>query len=417
MIRIASPLQLFTAFCLVTLTACSTTTESRLIGDPQAPYPLKTQPKVGDIVHLPTGTITTEAQMLGISGDARIVYVGETHDNPASHHLELQLLKGLSSLHPGQQALGMEMFTRSQQPLLDRWVAGDLDEKKFLKESKWYDSWSMDFAYYRELLLYARDHHIPLIALNAEKSLVASLRGKTLDQLSPEDRAQLPEMDLTDPYQRGMAEGIFGGHSHGAMHMEGFILTQTLWDETMAESITRYLSSPAGKDKHLLVIAGGNHVSYGFGIPRRAFRRLPVSYVTIGGHELNTADKKDRMMDVTIPDFPMVPYDFLAYITYDELPKTGVKLGVMMEPTPTGHGLLVKNVLPDSNAERAGVKTGDLLLSLDGTALAETFDLIYAVNQKHPGDHGMLEIERQGGTLKLEVTFAAPDSKGPHGKQ
>ncbi|HLO26303.1 MAG TPA: ChaN family lipoprotein [Geobacteraceae bacterium] len=379
---------------------------NQLMGDPQNPYPLTSPPKVGEIVHLPTGTLVTPAQMLAVAGDARIVYLGETHDNPASHRLELEVLQGLAGLHPGRQALGMEMFVRSQQPALDRWVAGELDEKAFIKESRWYENWQMDFAYYRDLLKFARDRRIPVIALNAEKSLVAAVRTKSPDQLSATEKAQLPELDLTDPYQRGLVAAIFGEHSHGGLQIDGFVRAQTVWDETMAESAARYLASPAGRDKHLLVVAGGNHVSNGFGIPRRVFRRLPASYVLIGGQEINIQpEKQNRLMDVTLPEFPMVPFDFLVYLSYEDLPETGVRLGVMMEPETAGRGLTVKSVASGSNAERAGLKPGDLLLAIDGEALAESFDLIYAVKRKHPGDHGTLKIERQGRTLEVDVLF------------
>jgi uncharacterized iron-regulated protein len=417
MTRFISPLYLAAAaLSLLTLAACCPVGK-QLLGDPQDPYPLKLKPQVGQIVHLPTGTLVTPAQMVAVAGDARIAYVGETHDNPASHRLELQLLKGLADLHPGRQALGMEMFSRSQQPLLDRWVEGKLDEKAFLKESHWFDNWKMDFDYYRDLLNFARERHIPVIALNAEKKLVGAVRAKAPDQLSPEDQARLPELDLSDPYQRALVTAIFGDHSHGGMLIEGFIRAQTLWDETMAESVARYLVSPDGKERHMLVIAGGHHVGYGFGIPRRVFRRLPTSYIVVGGQEIDIpANKQDRLMDVTLPDFPMIPYDFMAYLAYEELPHTGVTLGVAFEPAPGGHGLLVKNVLPGSSAERSGLKIGDLLLSFDGQALAEGFDLVYAVKQKKPGDHVTLQIERQGQTMKVDVVFQAAGEGHSQGK-
>jgi uncharacterized iron-regulated protein len=382
------------------------------MGDPQEPYPLASPPKIGQIVHLATGIPVTPAQMLAVAGDSRIVYVGETHDNPASHRLELQLLQGLAERHPGRLALGMEMFVRSQQPVLDRWVAGLLDEKAFLKESRWYDTWRMDFAYYRDLLDFAREHHIPVIALNAEKELVSAVRSKTPDQLTPEERAQLPELDPDDPYQRAMVQAIFGGHSHGDMHLDGFVRAQTLWDETMAESVARYLTSPVGADRHMLVVAGGNHISYGYGIPRRVFRRLAVSHTLIGGHEIEIPpDKQDRLMDVTVPDFPMRPYDFMAFFAYEDLLVSGVTLGVMTEPGPGGKGIGVKEVVPGSSAERAGLRPGDQLLTLDGEPLAEHFDLVHALKRKHPGDHGQMRVQRQGQILTLDVLFQA-DKKG-----
>jgi len=399
--------------CLFAVTACAPVGR-QVMGDPQKPYPLAEPPRIGQIVHLPTGILVSPAQMFSVAGDARIVYVGETHDNPASHRLELQVLQALAERHPGQVALGMEMFVRSQQPVLDRWVAGKLDEKAFLKESRWFETWSMDFAYYRDLLNFARERHIPVIALDAEKSLVRAVRSKAPEQLSPAERAQLPELDLADPYQRGLVTAIFGDHSHGGMVLDNFVRAQTVRDETMAESAARYLASPAGQGRHLLVVAGGDHVESGFGIPRRVFRRLPASYVIIGGKEINLPpDKLDRMMNVEVPDFPMVPYDFQVYQAYEDLPETGVRLGVMIEPAPAGRGLVVKGVLPGSNAERAGLKQGDLLLALDGEKLTDNLDLTSAVQQKHPGDRGVVQVERQGKSLKLEVVFLAAQ----HGKQ
>ena len=415
MLLFPRPGHLAAALSLFAMTACAPAGK-QLIGNPENPYPLLSPPNVGDILHVPTGTLVTSQQMMSIATDARVVYVGETHDNPASHRLELDTLKALEERYPGKVALGMEMFSRSQQPVLDRWSAGELDEKSFLKASRWFDNWKMDFAYYRDLLLFAKERRIPVLALNAEKSTVQLVRGKPLEELTAEERAQLPELDLSDPYQRAQTEGIFGGHSHGKMQIEAFLRAQTLWDETMAETAARYLASAEGKDRHLLIVAGGNHVGYGFGIPRRVFRRVPTSYVLIGGREVEiTRAKKPEMMDVDIPDFPTVPFDFLVHQAYEELPKSGVLLGVMYEPDPKERGLVVKGVIPDSNASRAGVQPGDLLLSLDGEPLKESIDLVYAIKQKHAGDRGALKVERKGETVTLEVEFKEGEPQ-QHGK-
>lgn len=405
MIHCVSPVLAVVALCLFLLSSCGPVGK-QVMGDPQNPYPLQAPPKVGQIVHLPTGAVVSAAQMFSMAGDARVVYFGETHDNPASHRLELDLLQALAALHPGRQALGMEMFSRSQQAALDRWIAGELNEKDFLKESRWFENWSMDFTYYRDLLNFARERRIPLIALNADKSQVGVIRGKSPDQLSAEERDRLPALDLDDPYHRGLVAAIYGDHRHQGMNLDGFVRVQTLWDETMAESVVRFLESPSGKGMHLLVIAGGNHVNYGFGIPRRVFRRLPISSLSIGGREIDIpADKLDRLMNVTLPEFPMVPYDFMAFIAYEDLPKKGVRLGVLLEPTPGGYGLVIKTVGAGSNAERAGLRQGDRLLALDGERLTDSFDLVYALMQKKPGSHGVLQVSREGKLLTIDVPF------------
>ncbi|TSK03918.1 MAG: PDZ domain-containing protein [Geobacter sp.] len=401
---------------LLAMTACSTSSAAnRVLGNPENPYPRSAPPKVGDIVHLPTGTLVTPQQMNAVITDARVVYIGETHDNPAAHRLELEVLKAMEERWPGKVALGMEMFTHSQQPVLDRWVTGELDEKSFVKQSHWFDNWRMDFDYYRDLLLFARDKHIPVIALNAEKELVKAVRGGDFPGLTPEQKAQLPEMDLNDPYQRAQTESIFSDHSHGKLAVEGFLRVQTLWDETMAETAARYLKSPAGQDHHLVVIAGGNHIAYGFGIPRRVFRRVPTSYVTIGGQEVVVKrTEQPATMDVELPQFPTVSVDFLVNYAYEELSRPQVLLGVMFEPSAKGSGLTVKKVLPDSNASRAGLQQEDVILALDAEPLKEAFDLVWSIRQKHPGDKSKLKMERKGETIYLDVVFK--EGAQQHGK-
>lgn len=380
-----------------------------MLGNPEQPYPAATAPVVGEIRHLPTGVQVSAEQMAAIATDARLIYVGETHDNPASHRIELQLLQALAERYPQRAALGMEMFTPEQQPVLDAWVAGQLSEKEFLKQSRWYQVWNFDYDFYRPLLELARAKRIPVIGLNASKELVRAVGSNSL---TPEQQQSLPQLDLSDPYQRALSEAIFAGHAAGPNGTAGFIRVQTLWDETMAESIVRYLQSEAGANRHMLVVAGGNHIRHGFGIPRRVFRRLPLSYVLVASMEIEIpASKADRLMDVEIPDFPMPAADFMVYTAYEELAKSEVKLGIMLDDS--SGKVVAKGVLPESSAAQAGVKEGDVLLSLDGQPLADNFDLIYEVKQKTAGNRGVLVVERDGQQQLLEVLFAAPPAM-PH---
>jgi len=384
------------------------------IGNPELPYPPQQPPRAGDILHLPTGFYVPEAALLDAAADSRIVYVGETHDNPASHRLQLAILQGLQQAHPGHVALAMEMFTPAQQEVLDRWSAGELTEKEFIRQSDWGKVWRMNFAYYRELLNFARDQRIPVIGLNADKGLVRAVGSNLPDELPPELLAKLPQMDMSDPYQTALVTAIYGGHTSGQAMLDGFQRIQTLWDETMAENVVRYLQSPQGDDKQVMVLAGGNHIRNGFGIPRRVFRRMPTSYLLVGTNVLSIpAGMEDRQMDVTLPDFPMPAYDYLVYTDYETLPDQ-VRLGVMLEEED---GLvIIKGIVPDSVAADADIRTGDQVLSFDGQEIAEVFDLVYAVQQKAPGDQGMLQLNREGEMITVKVTFRSAEPADHHQK-
>ena len=401
---------------IMTLLLGACAPQTPLLGDPQLPYPPPTQPQIGEILHLRTGYFVSAAAMLAAATDSRIVYAAETHDNPASHRVQLDLLQALVQRYPGRTAVAMEMFTPAQQEVLDAWLANAIDEKAFLKS--WYSSWKMDFAYYRDILNYCREAGIPVLGINAEKALVQAVGRKDFATLAAEDQARLPAtLDLNDPYHQALTAAIFGGHLQGKQ-LDGFQRVQTLWDETMAGNIVRFLSSPPGDAFHLLVLAGGNHVRNGFGIPRRVFRQLPLSYTLIGNEELEVSEakKKEVYMDVTLPNFPMPAYDYLVYTRYEELEKTEeVKLGIMFEEKEGK--IVVSGILPNGSAALAGVQEGDVLRSLDGEALVESFDLIYALKQKKIGNKGQLTVEREGVMMALDLIYAvAPPLEGMNHK-
>lgn len=406
---------LFAAFsCLLSLILGACTMSTGPIGNPEAPYPPPRPLAVGDILHLPTGVLVSKAQMLSNVVDSRVVFVGETHDNPAAHRLQADILTAMAQRYPGRVSLGMEMFNIEQQPVLDRWVAGELEEKSFLKEVRWFDNWSMDFGYYRELLLLAREKQIPVIALNAPKSLVRAFGRQPTEDLDAELRAQLPELDLADPYQRALTEAIYAGHGRSSHMIDGFHRVQTLWDEMMAENVVRTLQD-GGAEQRMVVVAGGNHIRFGFGIPRRVYRRMPVSYSLVGVYEIEVgADKQDRTMDVTLPKFPMVPYDYMNFVAYESLPGERVKLGVRFA-SEDGQ-VVVEAVVPGSAADRAGILKGDVLLRLGESDLREGYDLVYEISRFREGDRSELQVLRAGEELTLPIIFTALPPAGTGGR-
>ncbi len=381
------------------LSGCAT---PQLIGNPEFPYPLD-QPKVDDLIHVQTGHRINSAQMLDAIGSTRVVFVGETHDNPASHRFQLEVLQGLYQRNPGKLALGMEMFTPEQQPVLDRWTTGKLTEKQFLRQVGWFKNWRMNYAFYRPLLEFCRANKIPVIGLNAPKALVRQVGRTPLAELPPEIRSTLPEFDFSDPYQRALATSIYSGHSMGKAMSDGFLRVQTLWDEAMAQNLADYLQSPAGQERQMVVVAGGNHVRYGFGIPRRLHRRLPVSFLLLGSREIEIPkEREQQLMDVAMPKFPMRAWDYLKLTRYEKI-TVGVKLGVGIKEKP--QGVVVTAVLPGSAAEKAGIKKGDLLLKAEKTALANQFDLLYLLMNMHPKQNLHLDIQRGNERLSLKVEF------------
>ncbi len=369
------------------------------------PYRALEGATVGEIVHVPTGIKLTKAQLLDVIGGSRVIYVGETHDNVCAHQVQLEIIKGLAERFPGKVAVGMEAFQRPYQEAMDQWSRGELSEREFLKQSRWYSNWGMDYGYYRTILEYIRESRIPLLALNASTELAKEVRKHGLDGLSKDWQNRLPDMDLSDPHHRRLVEAFYQGHPPtSARSFQAFYQVHVLWDETMAETAANYLATGGGSDKRLVVLAGGNHVRYGFGIPRRAFHRLPAAYTIVLPMEVTIPqDKKDRLMDVNLPDIPLAPAHFYWMVAYEDLKGKRVRLGVMFEES--NRNLEVTKVVEGSLAAEAGIQPGDILVSLDGEALRESLDLLYLLSRKSPGDMGRFLIQRGDRSLEMTLRF------------
>jgi serine protease Do len=71
-----------------------------------------------------------------------------------------------------------------------------------------------------------------------------------------------------------------------------------------------------------------------------------------------------------------------------------------------GQGLVVLEVVSGSPAAKAGLRSEDVILSVDGKALAEPRDLILYLNTKKPGQRVRLSVLRGGETRRVDLTLA-----------
>lgn len=69
------------------------------------------------------------------------------------------------------------------------------------------------------------------------------------------------------------------------------------------------------------------------------------------------------------------------------------------------NGALVVSVEPGSPAEKAGLREGDVIQSVDGQAVDASHSLSQLIQQKKPGDTVQLKIQRGGNTLTLSATL------------
>ncbi len=385
---------------LLSLIGCATPQASLRV---ESPYVDPQSLQVGQILHLATGRLLTEPEALDYVSHFPVVYVGESHDSADDHAVQLRVLEAIEGRFPGRVALGLEMLERPFQPEATAFARGEMSEKDF--QRVWQKSWG-DFFYYRDILLFVRDKRIPLVALNASKQMRQIVRAQPVSALGPEAAKDLPEMDFQDPYHRAYVEAMFSGHTKGKESLDAFYRVQVLWDETMAQTAAEYLKSPEGKGRHLVVFAGGGHVRYGFGIPRRLYRRVPLPFVIVEPYVNPSIVEvpKEKQMDVELPVVPLRPADLYWSVNYRDLRDRQVRLGILIEDAG-GSGVRVTGVLPGSPGAKAGLLKDDLIVSVDGAEVKEVADLTYQVGLHKPGDVGTIEVLRMGERLRLATRY------------
>jgi uncharacterized iron-regulated protein len=323
--------------------------------------------------------------------DRKIVYIGEQHDRFEHHAVQLRVIKGLYKKNPNL-AIGMEMFQRPFQPVLDAYLRGELEEREFLRKSEYFRRWSFDYHLYKPILDFARAEQVPVIALNLRREITEKVSREGMDALSAGERAELPqELDLTDAGYRDRLKEVFGRHTGGPeRNFDNFLQAQVLWDETMALSLDLFLKKNPGRQ--VVVLAGQGHIAHGSGIPKRAFRRNGYEYATI----LNDAG---------------VEKDIGDYLVFPEA-LDGVTAPRLMVVLKEGEGRVVIADLPEDSVSRtAGLRAGDTVLMLDNAPVSSVEDLKLELFYKKPGDTVRVRVARKRflpGLREMEFVVKLP---------
>ncbi len=347
---------------------------------------------VGETPVLDLNAYTTVKQLIPALAENRVVFVGENHNRYDHHLIQLEIIRRLHQIHP-QLAIGMETFQQPFQRYLDDYVSGEISEQEMLRATKYYQRWRMDYRLYAPILRYAREHQLPVIALNLPVELTSKVGRVGLEGLSEEERARLPaEIDRSDAaYEEHMKE-VFEYHPNdNGRKFEHFLEVQLLWDEGMAERAAGFLQ--ANPDHHMVIVAGNRHLAYGSAIPRRLSRRVETSTVVV-------LNNWEGVIEPSLADYLLLPAEL-------PLPPAG-KMGAVLEEED---GVLkVAECLDDSPCATTGIKAGDRILSIDDETIDSLADLRLALWDKQPGDTISVDMLRKrwfsaGKTMTYEMTL------------
>jgi uncharacterized iron-regulated protein len=377
----SSPLLLLPAIALL-LSGCESVPSAHGAAPHSGPIPLRAPTLPAAVQPAPEPTRVLDLKTLsGVEAimpklaQKRVVFVGEIHDRQEQHDNQLEIIRRLYALDPNL-AIGMEYFQQPFQRYLDEFLAGTLDEAGMLKKTEYFTRWRVDYRLLRPMLQFARQNHIPLVALNLEREVHHKYVESGMDSLTAEEKARIPaEIDRTDTEYRERLKGVFRSHPDQGIDVDRMVEGQLLWDETMAESAAQYLK--AHPQQRMVVLVGAGHVAYRSGIPKRLNRRLPMeTAVVLTGTEFGIE-----------PDLA----DYLLLSESSSLPASG-KIGVVLDDSK--QGVQIVQLSENSPAAMAGITLEDRIVAMDGHRIDDMADVKIALFDKKPGDQVLVTVNR-----------------------
>ena len=186
-----------------------------------------------------------------------VLFFGEEHDDSVAHYLENKFLESMYQVYGNKTALSMEMFERDVQPIMDEYLTSDIREKNFVKEAR---VWS-NYDDYRPMVEFAKSKKLNVVCANAagRYTNLVGRKGQAalmaLPDASKDFMAPLPYDTASGAYYDKLTElfmmevtvdSVTGKKTAVSMGGFNFIQSQSLWDATMAYSISKYYKKHKG---------------------------------------------------------------------------------------------------------------------------------------------------------------------------
>ncbi len=256
-------------------------------------------------VYRGSGEPATIDDVIAAAREAKVTFLGETHDDPIAHYLEKLILE---RSYDTNLILSFEMFERDVQYVLDEYLADQITGQQLVRSARAWHNYPSD---YRPLVEFAKEKRMQVLAANAPRRYVdrvSRLGEASLEALSDTAKQYLPPLpyaEASPEYARrfkevmehhapdagtGTPEGADASPHHPVLPPHHPALppghppiappdhtrdleAQSLWDASMAYSIAdALLRRPEAR---VLNVNGSFHTAHRLGIVDHLNRYRP----------------------------------------------------------------------------------------------------------------------------------------------
>ncbi|MEG3618636.1 ChaN family lipoprotein [Magnetovibrio sp. PR-2] len=337
-----------------------------------------------------------------------LVLLGETHTYADHHRWQMQTLSQLYLQNP-DLILGFESFPRRVQGVLDKWVAGELNEDDFARDTDWETVWKYDIGHYMPLFQFARMNTIPMVALNVDRTLIRKISANGWKNVPEDERLGVGDpAPAVQPYI-DMLAAVYTRHDDKDASktptldnpmFSNFVDVQLTWDRAMAEAADSALKAAEtqGRTPQFVAIVGRGHMDHFLGIPEQLNHLGRTNYGV-----LTPWDDLRKCSDLQRGDRVAADAVFGIEPTKQAFNRPKPKLGVMIEGSDDG--VLIGDVVEGSIAQKHGLQKGDVIVKAAGTPVKKVGDLVEIIKSMSPGTVLPLKIKRDKTELDIMARF------------
>ena len=272
-------------------------------------------PLAGRLWDVGTQMFIDEAELLRRAAPAEALLLGETHDNPEHHRLQLRILQ--ARLAAGARpALLMEQFDVDQQAALDEARRSGKDVAPLMR------GW--DWALYQPLVALADTARLALVAANLPRAATRPVVREGYATLAAGEAQRLALEQVWDEARQKYMVALIEASHCGKVTPElrdGLVRAQRLRDATLADAALGKL------DQGVVFILGRGHARRDVGVPlylaarRPGTRVLSLGFVEVGaGKTAPTQYEPERAGT-------LAPYDIIWFTPRAERPDPCLAFG------------------------------------------------------------------------------------------
>lgn len=408
-------------------------TERLPIGNPRTKYEFCAI-KLNKIFDTNNKTEVSFEQLIQRLQQFRIVMLGENHTSEPHHNMQLAILKGLTE-SGSSVCLALEMFNPSQNQVLEKYISGIITEEEFLDQSDYFNTWGHNYRYYKPIFDYAREKKIKLFGVNIEHDYASKIGKSGIKSLSSEEQKEIPEIDTTDVEHRFYFKvAMQGMDAVSPAQFPRMYAAQCLWDAAMGDGVIKVAQQ--NPESVVIILVGSGHVAYNLGIGKIIQKRSDFPFSSVIAIDVPDTMQESVMMKVkkslkeekkdSKPDstkekkmrsmammhgaaMDTTPYkivirslaDFLWGVA-EEKQEQYPSFGISIEEKDK-LGFKIKRVIPETIAEKKGILTGDIVLTVDGKTFSDMAQLKKYLSFKNWDDDIAFKILRDD--KEIEIKF------------